>query len=230
MSLKDCAEQASREVQDTFKLSLSSEDADKLSAIIERAIVEAVRMSCESSTKAASSVLDASGYVVARRQATVSSKVTGKVLEVLVEEGMSVEKDQIVATLDDTTQQAQLAVAIAQADSSRAALAEIGAQLRNARQELERVREQDAGPVRVIRVARPVLGLLMRVELEPCAASGSCPSRLQPGHACPDTPSRTARVISTVTMPVGTAMIPYPRIMIVAARAWPTLVCGEMSP
>jgi RND family efflux transporter MFP subunit len=93
------------------------------------------------SAAAASSVLDASGYVVARRQATVSSKVTGKVLEVLVEEGMSVEKDQVVATLDDTTQRAQLAVAIAQADSSRAALAEIGAQLRNARQELERFRD-----------------------------------------------------------------------------------------
>jgi len=93
------------------------------------------------SAAAASSVLDASGYVVARRQATVSSKVTGKVLEVLVEEGMSVEKDQVVATLDDTTQRAQLAVAVAQADSSRAALAEIDAQLRNARQELDRVRD-----------------------------------------------------------------------------------------
>ncbi len=93
------------------------------------------------SAAVASSVLDASGYVVARRQATVSSKVTGKVQEVFVEEGMSVEKDQVVATLDDTTQQAQLAVAIAQADSSRATLAEIGAQLRNARQELERVRD-----------------------------------------------------------------------------------------
>lgn len=91
------------------------------------------------SAAVASSVLDASGYVVARRQATVSSKVTGKVLEVFVEEGMSVEKDQVVATLDDTTQRAQLAVAIAQAESSRASLAEIGAQLRNARQELDRV-------------------------------------------------------------------------------------------
>ena len=46
------------------------------------------------SIAAASSVLDASGYVVARRQATVSSKLTGKVEEVLVEEGMRVEKDQ----------------------------------------------------------------------------------------------------------------------------------------
>ncbi|MDJ0712416.1 MAG: efflux RND transporter periplasmic adaptor subunit [Woeseiaceae bacterium] len=90
------------------------------------------------SAAAANSVLDASGYVVARRQATVSSKVTGKVLEVFVEEGMSVEKDQVVATLDDTTQQAQLAVAIAQAESARASLAEINAQLRNARKDLDR--------------------------------------------------------------------------------------------
>ncbi len=93
------------------------------------------------SAAAANSVFDASGYVVARRQATVSSKVTGKVLEVFVEEGMSVEKDQVVATLDDTTQQAQLAVAVAQAESARAFLAEINAQLGNARKELDRIRD-----------------------------------------------------------------------------------------
>jgi RND family efflux transporter MFP subunit len=93
------------------------------------------------SVAAASSVLDASGYVVARRQATISSKVTGKVLEVLVEEGMRVEKDQVVARLDDATQQAQLAVALAQADSARAALEETSARLRNARQELMRQRD-----------------------------------------------------------------------------------------
>ena len=93
------------------------------------------------SVAAASSVLDASGYVVARRQATVSSKVTGKVREVFIEEGMRVEEGQVVATLDDTTQQAQLALAVAQADSSRAALAEIEAQLRNARLERDRLRD-----------------------------------------------------------------------------------------
>jgi len=93
------------------------------------------------SVAVANSVLDASGYVVARRQATVSSKVTGKVREVLVEEGMSVTKDQVVATLDDTTQQAQLGVAISQEESSRAALAEIRAQLRNARKERDRRRD-----------------------------------------------------------------------------------------
>ncbi|MGI9232067.1 MAG: efflux RND transporter periplasmic adaptor subunit [Woeseiaceae bacterium] len=93
------------------------------------------------SVAAANSVLDASGYVVARRQATVSSKVTGKVVEVFVEEGMRVEKDQVVAKLDDTTQQAQLALTVAQVDSSRAALDEIQAQLRNARLERDRFRD-----------------------------------------------------------------------------------------
>ena len=93
------------------------------------------------SVAAANSVLDASGYVVARRQATVSSKVTGKVREVFVEEGMRVEQGQVVATLDDTTEQAQLSVAVARADSARAALAEFEAQLRNAR--LDRDRQRD---------------------------------------------------------------------------------------
>lgn len=93
------------------------------------------------SAAAASSVLDASGYVVARRQATVSSKLTGKVREVLVEEGMRVEEGQVVATLDDTTQRAQLALVQAQVVAARAALAETEAQLRAARLERDRLRD-----------------------------------------------------------------------------------------
>ena len=93
------------------------------------------------SIAAANSVLDASGYVVARRQTTVSSKVTGKVLEVLVEEGMRVEQDQVVARLDDTTQRAQLAHAIAQLKSTEAVLNETAAALRNATLERDRLRD-----------------------------------------------------------------------------------------
>jgi RND family efflux transporter MFP subunit len=48
------------------------------------------------------STLDASGYVVARRQATVSAKITGKVMQVLIEEGQRVEKNEIIARLDDS--------------------------------------------------------------------------------------------------------------------------------
>ncbi len=56
-------------------------------------------------------ILNASGYVTARRRATVSSKVTGKLVEVLVEEGMAVRKGQVLARLDDATVRSQLALA-----------------------------------------------------------------------------------------------------------------------
>ena len=92
------------------------------------------------SAAAANSVLDASGYVVARRQATVSSKITGKVKEVRVEEGMRVEAGQVVATLDDSTEQAQLELALSQVKAARAQLMEIRAQLGNARLERDRLR------------------------------------------------------------------------------------------
>ena len=75
------------------------------------------------------SVLDASGYVTARRQATVSAKITGKVAEVLIEEGMRVQEGDVLARLDDTEAQAQLALARAQVTATRAQLAEIRAQL-----------------------------------------------------------------------------------------------------
>src|SRR5664279_5698277 len=73
-------------------------------------------------------VLNASGYVTARREATVSSKVTGKVIEVLIEEGMKVKAGQVLARLDDSNVKASLAVAQAQLASAQAALAETEAQ------------------------------------------------------------------------------------------------------
>jgi RND family efflux transporter MFP subunit len=93
------------------------------------------------SVAAANSVLDASGYVVARRQTTVSSKVTGKVMEVFVEEGMVVEEGQVVALLDDTSERAQLELARARTESARAMLVEIEAQVRNARLNLMRLKD-----------------------------------------------------------------------------------------
>ena len=70
--------------------------------------------SVNASGSSASSILDASGYVVARRKATVSSKITGKVLEVLIEEGMYVEEGQLLAQLDDRTYKADLEYAESQ--------------------------------------------------------------------------------------------------------------------
>ena len=69
-------------------------------------------------------VLNASGYVTARRRATVSSKITGKVIEVNVEEGMAVREGQVLARLDDATSRAALALAEAQAEAARRAVRE----------------------------------------------------------------------------------------------------------
>ena len=88
---------------------------------------------------AGDSVLDATGYVVARRQATVSSKTTGKVLEVLVEEGMTVREGQTLAVLDDAIPRAQLALAEAQLGASTASLEEIRVNIRQAELDRERI-------------------------------------------------------------------------------------------
>ena len=83
-------------------------------------------------------VLNASGYVTARRQATVSSKVTGKVVEVLIEEGMKVKEGQVLARLDDTNVRTSLLLAQAQLLSASNALAETRVRIREADQELQR--------------------------------------------------------------------------------------------
>ena len=85
-------------------------------------------------------VLDATGYVVARRQATVSSKATGKVLEVLVEEGMRVEEGQLLATLDASLPRAQLALEESQLAAAETALEEINTSIEQAKLDLERTR------------------------------------------------------------------------------------------
>ena len=88
--------------------------------------IETVRLSAAGG---AGSVLDASGYVTARRSATVSSKRTGRIRTVLVEEGMTVVEGQIVAELDDAAELAQLRLAEAQLASARSAVGETNAQL-----------------------------------------------------------------------------------------------------
>ena len=100
--------------------------------------VETVLAQAESPSAAGDSVLDATGYVVARRQATVSSKVTAKVIDVLVEEGMVVERGQLLAVLDDSIPQARLRLAESQLDAAKAALAELQVDLRQAQLDLGR--------------------------------------------------------------------------------------------
>jgi len=86
-------------------------------------------------------VLNASGYVTARRRATVSSKITGKVVEVNVEEGMAVKEGQILAHLDDAQARAGLNLAESQLAAARRGMAEDQAKLAQAELNLQR-REQ----------------------------------------------------------------------------------------
>ncbi len=83
-------------------------------------------------------VLNASGYVVARRMSTVSSKVTGKIAEIFVEEGMAVEKDQVLARLDPINSQTMLTMSRRELEASRRNLAEIEVRLAEARRNLTR--------------------------------------------------------------------------------------------
>lgn len=84
------------------------------------------------------SVLNASGYVVARRRATVSSKVTGKVQQIFIEEGQSVREGQVLARLDDAQARAALNLAEAQLGAARKGAAEDQARLREAELNLQR--------------------------------------------------------------------------------------------
>jgi HlyD family secretion protein len=86
-------------------------------------------------------VLNASGYVTARRQATVSSKVTAKVLEVLIEEGMAVKEGQVLARLDASNTDASLKLAEAELRAKKTALEETKVVLAESKLRLERTRK-----------------------------------------------------------------------------------------
>ena len=93
----------------------------------------------------AASILDASGYVVARRQATVSAKITGKVAAVLIEEGQRVEAGETIARLDDANARAQVAQAEALVEQQRANLTAARVAFDNAVPTFNRTMAQFAG-------------------------------------------------------------------------------------
>jgi len=107
----------------------------------ERPIEVEVATVTERAAGTKASVLNASGYVTARRRATVSSKVTGKVIEVNVEEGMAVREGQILARLDDSTLRAAIELARAQLEAARRAVPEVEVRLQEARINLRRRQE-----------------------------------------------------------------------------------------
>jgi multidrug efflux pump subunit AcrA (membrane-fusion protein) len=129
----------------------------------------------------AHTVLDASGYVTARRQATVSAKITGKVAEVLIEEGVQVKEGDVLARLDDTEARAQLALARAQLSATRAQLAEIRTQLAQAERDYARqqgLAERQLISTQALEDARTQRDML-RARLASTEEQG-CPARYHP--------------------------------------------------
>jgi RND family efflux transporter MFP subunit len=100
-----------------------------------------------SAASAGASLLDASGYIVARRRATVSSKVTGKVVKVMLEEGQRVEAGDVIARLDDSNWKASLAQSNAQLQQAEASVASAQTAFDDAKPIFERSEKQKAAAV-----------------------------------------------------------------------------------
>ena len=102
--------------------------------------VQLVTAIAPSADSEAGAVLQATGYVTARRQATVSAQITGTLTAVLIEEGDHVKQGQVLARLDDSGYKAGLGAALAQADAARALVAQYQAQLTQNLHDAERLR------------------------------------------------------------------------------------------
>lgn len=100
--------------------------------------VQTMTVAAQGGDASGGSILNASGYVVAQQQATVSSQITGMIYAVYVEEGMHVKKDQVLARLDDSAARATVATAASQLQADQALVAQNRAQLLKDQQNLAR--------------------------------------------------------------------------------------------
>src|SRR6202140_4570351 len=100
--------------------------------------VEAAVAVVPSPGSGSAAILQATGYVTARREATVSAQITGALTSVLIEEGEHVTAGQILAHLDDSAQKAGLAQAQAQLLAARSLLVQFQVQLEQARRDNQR--------------------------------------------------------------------------------------------
>jgi len=100
--------------------------------------IETATAIAPSTDSGSSAILQATGYVVARRQATVSAPITGMLTQVLINEGEHVWARQVIAQLENTAQQAALAQTQAQVRAAEARLSQYYAQLAQARRDLKR--------------------------------------------------------------------------------------------
>ncbi|MBV8501495.1 MAG: efflux RND transporter periplasmic adaptor subunit [Paucibacter sp.] len=103
--------------------------------------VETTTVRANGQGASADAVLQATGYVTARRMATVSAQITGTLTEVLIDEGFKVKKGQVLARLEDTGLKAALTAAEAQVQSSQAQIAQVRAQLVQAKADAARAAE-----------------------------------------------------------------------------------------
>src|SRR5688572_8667496 len=124
----------------------------------ERPIEVETAVVSERAAGAQAAVLNAAGYVTARRRATVASKITGKLVEVNVEEGMAVREGQVLARLDDATLKATLALYEAQTEAAR----------RGVRENEVRLNEAKLTHARAARLIKD--GLVTQAELEAAEA------------------------------------------------------------
>lgn len=92
-------------------------------------------------------VLQATGYITARRQATVSTQITGTLTQVLIEEGVRVEKGQVIARLEDSGLRATLGVANANVLTTQAQVTSAQAQLAQAQSDARRLESLAASGV-----------------------------------------------------------------------------------
>jgi RND family efflux transporter MFP subunit len=131
----------------------------------------------ETSSGGERTLLNASGYVTARRAATVSSKVTGKVIEVLVEEGMQVNEGTVLARIDSSNVERGLHLARAQLESARRTLGETEANLVQAEREFHRIsrlaEENNASQVELDRADTEARSLAARLERQKADVSVS---------------------------------------------------------
>jgi len=114
-------------------------------------------------TGGAATVLNASGYVEPRRKATVSAKITGKVTEILVDEGMVVEKGQVLAQLDDSDARKRYEAIRAEREVARAAIEELEVNLADSERTLRRtneLRDQGVASVQDLDSARAAVDAL----------------------------------------------------------------------
>jgi RND family efflux transporter MFP subunit len=109
--------------------------------------VEVITVHASSPQSGGTTLLNASGYVTPRRRSTIAAKITARVEQIYVEEGMHVSQGQVLAILDRSDYKVRLASAIADRDSANAQLADLEVNLTNAERELRRTQALTAALV-----------------------------------------------------------------------------------